>query len=87
MKRVFQKFGKGKSHHDDASVTVVDTSATNTTARNSVGSDSKAPEVYREEVTHQDHVDRIAVSRPDASYSNDPDAITDAHGKVVYEKE
>ena len=86
MKRVFQKFGKGENH-DDASVTVVDTSATNTTARNSVGSDFKAPEVYREEMTHKDHVDHIAVSRPDAGYSNDPDAITDAHGQVVYEKE
>ena len=72
MKRVFQKFGKGKNHDYAASVTVVNTSATNTTARNSVGSqargdwkgDSKAPSVYKADEEHGDHIDHIAVSRP-----------------------
>lgn len=72
MKRVFQKFGKGRTTDEDNSVTVFDTSATNTTARNSVGSqargdlkgDSKAPPVYKADEVHGDHIDHIAVSRP-----------------------
>lgn len=87
MKRVFQKFGKGKATDVDSSVTVCDTSATNTTARNSVGSqtkgdwkdESKAPSVYRADEVHENNIDHVAVSRP----RGDPDEIMRANGTVA----
>lgn len=64
MKRVFQKFGKGKNHADAASVTVVNTSATNTTARNSVCSQARGG-VWEKDQKQAYELDSVAVSRPD----------------------
>lgn len=61
MKRVFQKFGKGKNHDD----TVVNTSATNTTARNSVGSQARG-DVWQDDQKQAYELDSVAVSRPGA---------------------
>lgn len=89
MKRIFQKLGKGKATDVDSNVTVYNTSATNTTARNSVGSqargdwkESKAPSVYRADEVHEDHIDHVAVSRP----RGDPDEIMRANGTVAEER-
>ena len=69
MKRVFQKFGKGKNHADAASVTVVNTSATNTTARNSVCSQARGG-VGEKDQKQAYELDSVAVSRPDVAVAS-----------------
>lgn len=71
VKRVFQKFGRGRVADDTPSMTMVGTSATNTVGRNS-GEWSAEPPMY---VAKKDDEAEVAQSRTVEVADNDHDAI------------